>query len=99
MTEKDARRPYRSPLFPVPQILGIIALVIAALNVFPVPEIETNIYKNFGWFLAVSIVFSLIYNGVTYKGAMFKRVPLSEVYQETDRIAEVMPEAHEEGRG
>ncbi|HSL10863.1 MAG TPA: APC family permease [Actinomycetota bacterium] len=98
--EPQARRPYRSPLWPIPQIVGIVVLVIAAINVFPDPEIESDIYRNFGIFLAISIVFSLIYNAVTYGvGTMFKPVPLGEVYRETERIAELLPEEHEAGRG
>jgi amino acid transporter len=98
--EPQARRPYRSPWWPVPQIVGIIILVVAALNVFPDPTIESNIYRNFGIFLAISVVFSLVYNAVTYGfGAMFRPVPLNEVYSETERIAETLPEEHEIGRG
>ena len=98
--EPQARRPYRSPWWPVPQIVGIIILVVAALNVFPDPTIESNIYRNFGIFLAISVVFSRVYNAVTYGfGAMFRPVPLNEVYSETERIAETLPEEHEIGRG
>ena len=98
--EPQARRPYRAPLWPVPQLVGIALLIVAMINVFPVPEIESNIYRNFGIFLAISIVFSLIYNAVTYGfGKMFKPVPLAEVYAETEHIAEMMPEDHEHGRG
>ena len=98
--EPRARRPYRSPLWPVPQLVGIVLLVIAMINVFPDPDIESNIYRNFGVFLIISIVFSLIYNAVTYGvGKMFRPVPLAEVYAETERIAEALPEEHELGRG
>ena len=95
LKEPDAVRPYRSPLFPVPQLVGIVLLVIAAINIFPVPEIESNIYRDFLIFLGVSVVFSFIYNAVTYGvGKMFKPVPLAEVLAETDVIAEAVPEAH-----
>jgi amino acid transporter len=98
--EPQARRPYRAPWFPIPQLVGIVLLVIAMLNVFPDPEVESDIWRNFGWFLAISIVFSLIYNAVTYGvGKMFRPVPLAEVYAETERIAEALPEEHELGRG
>jgi amino acid transporter len=98
--EPQARRPYRSPFFPIPQLIGIALLVVAALNVFPDPDIESNIYRNFGIFLAISVVFSLVYNAVTYGvGTMFKPVPLDEVYRETEHIAELLPEEHELGRG
>ncbi|HEV3486312.1 MAG TPA: APC family permease, partial [Vicinamibacterales bacterium] len=79
--EPRARRPYRSPLWPVPQIVGIVVLLIAGWKVFPDPEIRSNIYQNFGVFLLISVVFSLVYNAVTYgAGRMFRPVPLDEVY-------------------
>jgi amino acid transporter len=91
--EPRARRPYRSPLFPLPQLIGIALLVIAAINIFPDPEIESNIYSDFGIFLVISVVFSLIYNIVTYGPArMFRPVPLNEVYEETEYISEHVPE-------
>jgi hypothetical protein len=91
--EPDAARPYRSPLFPIPQLIGIALLVIAGFNIFPDPEIESNIYTDFGIFLVISVVFSLLYNLVTYGPAkMFRPVPLSEVYRETEVISERMPE-------
>jgi amino acid transporter len=91
--EPDAHRPYRSPLFPIPQLIGIALLVVAGLNIFPDPEIESNIYTDFGIFLVISVVFSLLYNLVTYGPAkMFRPVPLSEVYRETEVISERLPE-------
>lgn len=95
LKEPNARRPYRSPLFPIPQVVGIVLLVVALLNIFPVPEIESAIYRDFGVFLLISVVFSLLYNAVTYGPAkMFRPVPLDEVYRETEIIAEETPEAH-----
>jgi amino acid transporter len=91
--EPNAVRPYRSPLFPIPQLVGIALLVVAAINIFPDPEVESNIYRAFLIFLAISVVFSFVYNAVTYGvGKMFRPVPLAEVQAETEEIAEVMPE-------
>jgi amino acid transporter len=92
--EPNARRPYRSPLFPIPQLIGIALLLIAGFNIFPDPEIESNIYTDFGVFLVISVLFSLLYNLVTYGPVkMFRPVPLSEVYRESEVIAERMPES------
>ncbi|MGH2590225.1 MAG: hypothetical protein ACRDGW_05445, partial [Actinomycetota bacterium] len=93
--EPNATRPYRSPLWPIPQLIGIVLLLIAGFNIFPVPEIESAIYRDFLYLLAVGVVFSLIYNGVTYGAArQFKPVPLAEVYRETEILAHEVPEAH-----
>lgn len=93
--EPDVNRPYRSPLWPLPQLVGIALLVIAAFNIFPDPAVEAAIYRDFLWLLAIGVVFSLVYNGATYgPAAQFKPIPLSEVYQETQVIAGEVPEAH-----
>jgi amino acid transporter len=95
LREPNARRPYRSPLWPVPQLVGIVLLVVAMLNIFPDPDFEADIYRSYGIFVVISIVFSLLYNAVTYGvGRMFLPVPLDEVYRETEIIAEEVPEAH-----
>lgn len=95
----SARRPYRSPWFPIPQVLGIALLAIGAWGINRLDILielsPGNIYRNFGWLLLVGIVFSLIYNGVTYGAAkMFRPVPLDEVYRETEVIAHEVPEEH-----
>jgi amino acid transporter len=90
--EPRVRRPYRSPLFPLPQLIGVVLLVVAGFNIFPDPEIESAIYADFGWFLLASVVFSVIYNAATYGPAkMFRPIPVSEVYRETEYIAEHVP--------
>src|SRR5918994_6067285 len=36
--EPNARRPYRSPAWPIPQVVGSVLLVVAMFNIFPDPE-------------------------------------------------------------
>lgn len=46
-------RPYRTPLFPLPQILGIVAMGYVALNNSPSPEMTQMVYSIAGGILAV----------------------------------------------
>jgi amino acid transporter len=94
LREPAARRPYRSPLFPVPQLLGIALLVLAAIKVFPDPEVRDNIYRDYLIFLGVSVVLAFVYNAWSYRSAtsQFRPLPLAEVYHEVDVIAEETPE-------
>ncbi len=91
LREPGARRPFRSPLFPVPQLLGIALLAIAAWKIFPDPTIKEHIYRDYGIFLGVAVVLAFVYNAIAYRSAtaQFRRVPLREVYAETERIDDV----------
>ena len=97
--EPGAARPYRSPLVPIPQLLGIGLLGLAAYKIAP-PGIEaSSIYWRWFIFLLVAAAFSLIYNLYTYKslGAIMRPVPLAEVLRETELIEEELPPPVEPG--
>jgi amino acid transporter len=99
MREPRAERPYRSPLLPIPQILGVGLLGLAAYKIAP-PGIEaSSIYWRWFIFLLVAAAFSLIYNLYTYKslGAIMRPVPLAEVQRETQLIEEELPPPVEPG--
>jgi amino acid transporter len=91
--EPGANRPYRSPLFPIPQLVGAGLLALAAFKIFPDPTIRDHIYRDYGIFLAVAVVLSLVYNAYAYRSltAQFRPVPLGEVYREVELIEEELP--------
>jgi len=91
--EPDARRPFRSPLVPLPQLVGSGLLALAAFKIFPDPTARDHIYRDYGIFLGVAVVLSLGYNLFAYKslGRVFRPVPLAEVYQETETIEADLP--------
>jgi amino acid transporter len=91
--EPNARRPYRSPLFPVPQIVASGLLALAAFKIFPDPTARDHIYRDFGIFLAIAVVFSLVYNLFAFRslGNIFRPVPLAEVHREAEFIEEELP--------
>lgn len=91
LREPNAVRPFRSPLFPLPQLLGIGLLVWAAVEIFPDPEVRDNIYRDYLIFLGISIVIAFVYNLSTMRSvaAQFRPIPLREVYAEVEFIGEV----------
>ncbi len=97
--EPGARRPYRSPLFPIPQLLGSGLLALAAFKIFPDPTARDHIYRDYGIFLGVAVAFSLLYNLFAYRSlaTIFRPVPLREVYRETEVISEELPPEIEPG--
>lgn len=51
------RRPYRTPFFPIPQIIGIIAMIFVAVNNSPSPEMTKMVFTISG---SILLVISLI---------------------------------------
>ncbi|MBA2536579.1 MAG: APC family permease [Actinobacteria bacterium] len=100
--EPNAARPYRSPLFPVPQLLGMALLAVAAYKIFPDPKIKEHAYRDYGIFLAVAVVFSFVYNAVAMRSAtaQFRPVPLAEARREATVFDDTVPPPPEpEGEG
>jgi amino acid transporter len=93
MREPGASRPYRSPFFPLPQLVGMGLLALAGWKIFPVEEIQDGAYEKFGYFIAGAVVFSLVFNLLAFKSlaTIFKPVALREVYEETEEISEHLP--------
>ena len=91
LREPSAVRPYRAPLFPIPQLLGIGLLIWAAVKIFPDPTIRDHIYRDYLYFLGISAVVALAYNAFTMRslGAQFRPIPLRDVYAEVEYIEEV----------
>ena len=97
--EPNATRPYRTPLFPIPQIVATGVLALAAFKIFPDPTARDHIYRNFGIFLAAAVAFSFVYNLFAFRSlsTIFRPVPLHEVYRETEAISDDLPPEVEPG--
>jgi amino acid transporter len=89
--EPNAVRPFRSPFFPIPQLVGTGLLVWAAVKIFPVPDVRDHIYRDYLYFLGISLVVAFAYNATTMKsvGAQFRRIPLAEINAEVQVIERV----------
>jgi amino acid transporter len=98
-TDPDAPRPFRSPAVPIPQLLGSALIALAAYKIFPVPDVRHDAYVYYGIFLAVAAVLSFLINAVFMGSAtaQFRRVPLAEVYRETQVIDTELPPPVEPG--
>ncbi|MBK6292950.1 MAG: APC family permease [Rhodoferax sp.] len=54
-------RPFRSPWFPLPQVLGILGMAYVFLNISPTPEMAAPIYKNVAFMLGGTLIYSLVW--------------------------------------
>lgn len=65
-------RPYRTPFYPWPQILGIAAMVYVALNNSPTPEMTVTIYSITGIILLILGVISALWVKFYMKRGLFE---------------------------
>lgn len=54
-------RPFRSPFFPLPQVLGILGMGYVFLNIAPTPELAEPIYTNVAAMLGITFAYSLLW--------------------------------------
>lgn len=54
-------RPFRSPAFPLPQVLGILGMGYVFLNIAPTPDMAAPIYRNVAAMLGVTLIYSLLW--------------------------------------
>ncbi len=66
------KRPYRSPFYPLPQILGIAAMLYVALNNSPAPEMTQLVYSIAGGMLLVISVIAAVWVKVFMKRGLFE---------------------------
>ncbi len=65
-------RPFRSPFFPAPQILGILGMGYVFLNISPTPELAAPIYRNVAAMLGATLVYSLAWTLFAMKRNPFR---------------------------
>jgi amino acid transporter len=73
------QRPYRSPLFPVFQILGIISMIYLIINNSPSPEMTRDVYVNAGLFVGVTALYAVFWIKFKMKKKFFKGEPIESV--------------------
>jgi amino acid transporter len=78
----NLRRPFKTPGFPVPQIVGIIGIIFVLMNIFPEPETKFLIYKYAGFFILGAAIYSFIWCKFVIKKGLFKPTPLAEALGE-----------------
>lgn len=73
----DTPRPFRSPWFPVPQLLGILGMGYVFLNISPTPELAAPIYRNVALMLGITCTFALLWTLAVQRRNPFRAVALT----------------------
>jgi amino acid transporter len=68
----EHKRPYKTPFYPVPQILGIVGMGYVALNNSPSPEMTSLVYSITGGILALVIAISVVWVKFYMKRNLFE---------------------------
>ncbi|MEP7110049.1 MAG: hypothetical protein ABI760_18790 [Ferruginibacter sp.] len=66
------KRPFKSPMFPLLQIIGIAGMVFAFINNAPTPQLRLKVYVNAALFIGISAVFAFFWVKYKMKKGLFE---------------------------
>jgi amino acid transporter len=75
-------RPFKTPFFPIPQILGILGIIIVMINIFPDPKMKAEIYRYALYFLGGGAIYAFLWCIFKMKQGLFKPVKYEEALKE-----------------
>jgi amino acid transporter len=75
-------RPFKTPGYPIPQILGIVGTVYVMLNIFPDPVIKMQSYKYALYFLGGTAIYAFLWCKFKMKRGLFKPEPYEDALKE-----------------
>ncbi|MDE2371433.1 MAG: APC family permease [Burkholderiales bacterium] len=78
----DLARPWRIPFFPLPQLLASVGIVIAIVYITPPTLHARDIYVPFGWMLALTAVYALVWTLLVRRVPGFTPVPVEQVLEQ-----------------
>ncbi len=78
-----APRSFKTPLYPLPQILGIASMIYMTFNIFPDPVMKKQIYILAVTFLVITAVLSAVIVKFKVKKGLFEVGPLEQFTEDT----------------
>ncbi|NMY72273.1 APC family permease [Pseudomonas sp. WS 5414] len=72
----EAPRPFRSPFYPWPQVLGIVGMLFAIYHVSPSPQMTARIFGSAGVVLGVISVIAVLWIKLVMRKPLFVPEPL-----------------------
>ncbi|HSF44398.1 MAG TPA: APC family permease [Chitinophagaceae bacterium] len=73
------KRPFKTPLYPLPQVLGILAMGYAIWYNSPSPEISRQVYLNSGLMFVVISVYAFFWVKYKMKKGLMEAEPMEEI--------------------
>jgi amino acid transporter len=80
-------RPYRTPFFPIPQIVSTAGIVLAIWYITPLGTSAVPVYRYFGIMLALTALYAFVWTRFVRQVPMFEPVPVEQVLGTDSRKA------------
>ena len=76
------RRPFKSPMFPLLQVVGIAGMAFAFINCAPTPELRLKIYFNTALFIGLTAVFAFLWVKYKMKKGLFEAEAIEQAIKD-----------------
>ena len=73
------KRPFKSPLYPIPQLLGIVGFAYMILNNSPSPDMTLQVYMNAGAIVLIAFIYAGLWVKYKMKKGWFEAEPIENV--------------------
>lgn len=77
----DLPRPYRTPWFPLPQIVSIAGILVAIWYITPLGTSGREVYRSFGIMLLLTALYAFVWLRFVKRVPLFDPVPVEQVLQ------------------
>jgi amino acid transporter len=75
----NVHRPFRTPFFPLPQLVGITACIYMIVTIHPEGAMQAQIYAISGGFMATIVAYAVVWLKLK-KIPLFTPIPLENLY-------------------
>lgn len=72
-------RPYRSPFYPIPQMIGIISMIYLIIHNSPTPEMTKDVYLNVGLIVGLTALYAGFWIKFRMNKDFFKGEPIENI--------------------
>ncbi len=77
----DLPRPYRTPFFPVPQIVATAGILVAIWFITPLGTSAVPVYRQFGIMLALTALYAFVWTRFVRRVPLFEPTPVEPVLE------------------
>jgi amino acid transporter len=78
----NIKRPFKTPFYPLPQVIGILGMIYAAFHNSPSPELTRQVYFNSGIVILTVVVMSALWVKLVMKAKLFEPVSIDHALED-----------------
>jgi amino acid transporter len=83
----DLPRPYRSPWYPLPQVVSILGIMVALAYIAPVGTSRRAIYLPFGIMLAATALYAFVWTRFVRRAPLFTPVEVERILEQEQHLS------------